>query len=85
MAIAEAQAAGVGVCMANIRPDLKQYIGDAGFLFDTIDEARKIISQPVPEDIREAGFVQAEKSNINNHISLLTDLWPTNRVEAIAA
>jgi hypothetical protein len=31
MSIAEAQGAGVGVCMANIRPDLREYVGPAGF------------------------------------------------------
>ena len=75
MAIAEAQASGVGVCMANIRPDLKEYIGDAGFLFDTIEEAQKIVSQPVPDEIRTAGFEQAEKSNVSKHITKLTTLW----------
>ena len=37
MAIAEAQAAGVGVCMPNIRPDIKEYVGEAGFVYDSIE------------------------------------------------
>ena len=39
LAIAEAQASGVGVCMANIRPDLPKYVGRAGFLYDSLDES----------------------------------------------
>lgn len=74
MAIAEAQASGVGVCMANIRPDLKEYVGP-GYFFDSVAEAREIVSKPFPEELRQAGFEHAEKSNINNHIHLLTDIW----------
>lgn len=75
MAVAEAQASGVGVCMANIRPDLKEYVGDAGFLYDTIDEAADIISRPYPEEMRRSGFEQARKSDIYEHKVLLSDLW----------
>ena len=56
MAIAEAQAAGVGVCMQNIRPDLREYVGEAGFLFDTVDEVARIISQPFSDELRQLGF-----------------------------
>ncbi|MEO1184241.1 MAG: hypothetical protein AAFX46_05790, partial [Cyanobacteria bacterium J06636_27] len=73
--IAEAQAAGVGVCMPNIRPDIKEYIGEAGFIYDSIEEVVDIINKPVPEDIREAGFLQAKKSDIHEHKHLLTELW----------
>jgi hypothetical protein len=48
MAVAEAQAAGVGVCMQNIRPDLAEYVGPGGFLFDTIDEVIDLVSEPFP-------------------------------------
>ena len=75
LSVAEAQAAGVGVIMQNIRPDLREYIGPGAFLFDTIDEARRIIERPFPEDMREASFVHAEKSNVDQHIHLLMDLW----------
>ncbi|HZG40547.1 MAG TPA: glycosyltransferase [Nodosilinea sp.] len=75
MAIAEAQAAGVGVCMPRIRPDLHEYIGEGGFLYDSIRQVPEIISKPVPEEIREAGFLQAKKSDIQTHKHLLTDLW----------
>ncbi|MEQ5787966.1 hypothetical protein J3454_08690 [Erythrobacter sp. NFXS35] len=76
MAIAEAQAAGVGVCMPNLRPDLAQYVGEgAGVLYDSIDELPGIVSGPVPEEMRERGFEQAKKSDIERHKHLLTDLW----------
>ena len=76
MAIAEAQAAGCGVCMPRIRPDLVHYVGEgAGILYDSINELPEIISRPVPDDMRERGFEQAKKSDIEHHRKLLTDLW----------
>jgi hypothetical protein len=75
MAIAEAQASGVGVCMANIRPDLREYVGEAGYLYDSLSEAVAIISKPFPEEMRQKGFQQAKKSNIFEHRDLLFGLW----------
>src|SRR5262245_33955648 len=75
MAIAEAQASGVGVCMANLRPDLKQYVGEAGYLFNSISEARDIISKPFPEEKRELGFEHAKKSDVAQHKLILDTLW----------
>ncbi|HET7481646.1 MAG TPA: glycosyltransferase [Actinomycetota bacterium] len=83
MAIAEAQASGCGVCMPNIRDDVREYVGEgAGFVYDSVDEVAKIVSQPVPDDVREAGFEQAKKSDINRHKHLLTDLWQKVAVPA---
>ena len=76
MAVAEAQAAGVGVCMANIRPDLKEYLGGCGFLYDSLDDAARIVSQPFPEELRQRGFEAARRSDIREHITLLENLWP---------
>ena len=75
MAVAEAQASGVGVCMPNIRPDLKEYVGNAGFLYDSISEVANIISKPFPEEMRQIGFEHAKKSDIFEHKVKLTDLW----------
>ena len=75
MSIAEAQASGVGVCMANIRPDLRDYVGPAGFLYNSLDEAREIISKPFPEEMRKMGFEQAKKSDVFEHRALLFRLW----------
>lgn len=75
LALAEAMAAGTGVCMQNLRPDLKQFLGGAGFLFDSVQELPRIVSQPVPKEMRELGFKVAKRSDINVHKKLLTDLW----------
>lgn len=75
MALAEAQAAGVGVCMADIRPDLKDYVGRAGHLYRDLESVCDLISGPVPAEMREAGFEQARRSDIRGHIHKLTDLW----------
>jgi glycosyltransferase involved in cell wall biosynthesis len=76
LSIAEAQASGVVVCLANVRPDVRQYIGDAGFVFDTVDEAAAILRRPFPDEMREKGFEQARRSDIRSHLHVLTDLWP---------
>ncbi len=75
MAVAEAQASGVGVCLAHIRPDLKDYVGDGGYLYTDLSKVKDLISGPVPPAMREAGFEQARKSDVRAHIHKLTDLW----------
>lgn len=75
MAIAEAQASGVGVCAANLRPDQREYVGDCAFLYNSLREAADIISRPFPEEMRQKGFEHAAKSDVSRHISTLTDLW----------
>lgn len=75
VAIAEAQAAGLGVCVPSIRPDIRDYIGPAGFVYDTIEQAAQIIRQPYPEEMRQAGFEHARRSDIQRHKHLLTQLW----------
>ncbi len=74
LCIAEAQASGVGVCVPSLRADLEEYVGEGGFFYDSLDEARDIISRPYPDDRREAGFDQARKSDIELHKTALTDL-----------
>lgn len=75
MAIAEAQAAGVGVCLAGLRPDMQAYVGESGHLFTDLETVRDIISAPPTPAAREAGFEQARKSDIRVAITLLTDRW----------
>jgi hypothetical protein len=82
MAVAEAQAAGVGVCFPNLRPDLREYVGDAGFLYDSISEVADIIARPFPEEMRRKGFEQAKKSDVALHKTILTDLWRKARTAA---
>lgn len=75
VSVAEAQAAGVGVCFPNLRPDLEEYLGGAGFFYDSISEIPEIISKPFPEEMRQKGFEQARKSDIQGHKTTLTELW----------
>ena len=75
MAVAEAQAAGLGVCVPDLGPDVRDYVGDAGFVYDAIDDVPAILDRPYPEDMRAAGFEQAQRSDIARHKHLLTDLW----------
>lgn len=84
LAIAEAQASGVGVCMANIRPDLRQYAGPSAFFYDSLDQALKIIGRPFPEELRQLGFSQALKSDIAQHRSLLFKLWRMPQYSTLA-
>lgn len=75
MAVAEAQAAGVGVCIAGLRPDLEDYLGGAGFTYRSLEEAAEIVAGPFPEDLRERGFENARRCGIDAHLPVLTDLW----------
>jgi hypothetical protein len=74
MAVAEAQASGVGVCMPRIRPDLAAYVGP-GVLYDSIEDVADVVSGPVPDAMRAAGFEHARRSDIHEHKQQLTDLW----------
>jgi hypothetical protein len=75
LSVAEAQASGVGVLIQNIRPDLAEFVGPGGYVFDTMEDVGRIISRPFPEEKREAGFLHAEKSDVDGHIDLLYRLW----------
>jgi hypothetical protein len=75
LAVVEAQASGVGVCMFNLRPDLKELIGDAGYLFDDISEIVDVVAEPFPAEKREQGFGLAERCDIRKNIGQLTRLW----------
>jgi hypothetical protein len=75
LAVAEAQAAGVGVCFPRLRPDLEEYIGPAGYLYDTIEEVAEIITKPFPEEKRRLGFEHAKRSDIAQHKEILLNLW----------
>jgi hypothetical protein len=76
MAIAEAQASGLGVCMRNLRPDLREYVGPLARLYDDVSELKEIVRAPPSVEEREAGFEMARLSDIALHGHLLTDLWP---------
>jgi hypothetical protein len=75
VSIAEAQASGVGVCMPNLRPDLQDYVGPAGFLYDSISDVAGIISNPFPDEFRQLGFEHAKKSDVFHHKKVLINIW----------
>jgi Glycosyl transferase 4-like domain len=87
MAIAEAQASGVGVCMANIRPDLRDYTGPSALLYNSLEEVLKTIRQPFPDELRQVGFEQAKRSDVSRHRALLFRLWrmPQNGCKTFSA
>jgi hypothetical protein len=61
--------------MPNLRPDLQDYVGPAGFLYDSIGDVARIISQPFPEEMRQLGFEHAKKSDVFQHKQILINLW----------
>ncbi|HEY8242222.1 MAG: glycosyltransferase [Vicinamibacteria bacterium] len=75
MAVVEAMASGVGACMQDIRPDLKQYVGDAGVLFRTPGELTERLKRDPTPDERERGFAWAEQFDLRKQLPLLTSLW----------
>jgi lipopolysaccharide/colanic/teichoic acid biosynthesis glycosyltransferase/glycosyltransferase involved in cell wall biosynthesis len=75
VALAEAWASGVGVCLRPIRPDQADYVGDAGFLVKDMHEAARIIAGPVPQEMRERAFAWAERFDVRRNLPTLTDLW----------
>jgi hypothetical protein len=75
IAVAEAQAAGLGVCMPNLRPDVATYLGGAGFVYESIADLPDILRRPVPEEMRERGFEQARLSDIAVQKRTLIELW----------
>jgi hypothetical protein len=75
LAVAEAQASGVGVCVPNLRPDLRDYVGKAGFLYDSVSEVAELVAKPIPEELRQEGFENAKKSDAFEHKRTLTALW----------
>jgi len=75
MALIEAMASGVGACMQNLRSDLRDYVGDAGFLFDTPGElADRLRADPTAPE-RTRGFAWAEQFDYRHQLPLLTNLW----------
>lgn len=75
LAVAEAQAAGVGVCVPAIRPDVRTFVGEGGVVYESVAELLDLLPKPVPEARRELGFEQARRSDIRAHLHRLTDLW----------
>jgi glycosyltransferase involved in cell wall biosynthesis len=78
VAIAEAQASGLGVCWQELpgrREEQLAYLGGGGFLFRSISEVPDILSRPYSEEMRQKGFAAARRCDIEQHKSLLTEMW----------
>lgn len=78
VAIAEAQAAGLGVCWQELpgrRDEQLEFLGGGGFLFRSIDEVPAILSRPYPEEMRLCGLQAAKRCDIEQHKGLLSEVW----------
>lgn len=75
LAVAEAQASGLGVCIENIRGDLRQFLGPSGFLLESLEEASDLLARPPSEESRQAGFDQARRSDAALHVASLGKVW----------
>ena len=61
--------------MQKSRLDLEEYIGESGYLFNSIDEISNIVKESPSSKIRERSFIPAQKSSIDEHIHTLFKLW----------
>lgn len=77
LAVFEAQASGLGICIANVHAATADQLGGAGFVYNSVTEIPAIVSRPYPADMRERGFDNARRADVRRHISVLTDLWDT--------
>lgn len=73
--VAEAQASGVGVIMYDLRPDSKEYVTEAGYMYKTHDDVLSIISQDFPLDKKTQALELSSRYDIKTNITVLTDLW----------
>jgi hypothetical protein len=75
MAVVEAWAAGVVVNIARIRPDLDNFIGDAGFCYQSLEELVDRLLENPPPEMRERGFERAKSFDIRKNLDELFSLW----------
>ena len=52
--------------MANLRPDINDYLGGTGILYKNVAELKDIISQPVPNELREKGFKNSKNGDFSS-------------------
>jgi hypothetical protein len=75
IAVCEAWAAGVGVCLQRVRDDLEDYLGGCGILFEHIDELPAVLERDPPEELRRRANERARQFDIRRHMHLLYDAW----------
>jgi glycosyltransferase involved in cell wall biosynthesis len=73
--VAEAWAAGVGVCIQRVRPDIEDYVGDAAVLFADVAEIAELVSEPPDPAMLDRARTRAEATDISAHGPRLLDLW----------
>ena len=81
LGVAEAMAAGLGVCWQRLpgrESEQLEFLGGAGFLFDSIAEVPELLATPYSEEKRNAGFAAARRYDIQKHKHLLADIWSEN-------
>ena len=71
MMVSEAQAAGVGVIMYNLRPELIDYVTENGYLYNNDEDVLNIISSPFPEEKRKKANEIIERYDITTNIKLI--------------
>ena len=74
--VCEAQAAGVGVVMFNLRPDCKDIIvQDTGYVYDYDKEVLDIIKQPFDETKRQAAMTLSWRYDLIPQMKQLEQTW----------
>jgi hypothetical protein len=75
IAVCEAWAAGVGVCLQKVRPDMEDYVGDCGHVFDEVEDSAELIKGEPDPAMLERGRQKARTIDAPRHIDTLFDLW----------
>jgi hypothetical protein len=75
MAVAEAQASGVGVCFQSARRDATTYVDGGGLVFEDFREIADVVAGPVPTSMRQQGFLAAARSDVVRHVQELDQMW----------
>ena len=73
--VVEAWAAGVGVCIQRIRPDIDEYVDGAAVVFDDIEELRSVLREEPDPGMVARGRERAETMDISCHGQRLLDVW----------
>lgn len=80
--IIEAQASGIGVCWQELpgrKQEQQDFMGGAGFLFDTINDVPEIINKPYSDEMRQQGLENSKKCDVNIHREKLSVIWNSIR------
>jgi glycosyltransferase involved in cell wall biosynthesis len=73
--VVEAWAAGVGVCIQRVRPDIEHYVGDAAIVFDDIDELPSLLRDAPDPALLANARERAETMDIHRHGDRLLEAW----------